>query len=112
MCQFSIHLPSRQVFSWKSHRNEVVHKNKDKRPPNQKIPHRKAEAGVPRMKFLQYFSHAASPENNLLRLVQNRSLHEKFLQELNLTEHIETIITQLVTFEDKLVVDTKKIKQT
>lgn len=64
------------------------------------------------MKLLQYFSHAASPENNLLRLVQNRSLHEKFLQELNLTEHIETIITQLVTFEDKLVVDTKKIKQT
>lgn len=56
--------------------------------------------------------HAAGSENNLRGTEQNRSLQEKFLQDVKSIEYIEMRNTQLRKLGDKLVVDTKKMKQT
>lgn len=61
----------------------------------------RAEAVIPRTKARQWASCVTGWAKNLLRPEQNRSLQEKFSQEVKLTEHIEMRITQLGKFESK-----------
>ena len=95
-------------FSCRPNQNEVVYKNKDKGPSNQKLPHKKAVAGVPRTRFSNIPTCTRSREQS--SEIRIEVFMRNFFKKVNLN-HIWTIITWLGKSEGKLVVDIKKIKQ-